>query len=184
MTEHEYIKARQIAFDLVWAQTNGEMRHSSPIPDNQPEWTHLMNVYIDMIKEGVTHYEALLASILHDVVEDYDVTVKDLAEMFNPEVAEIVSLVTKPKDFTDDMAAEYYNRILNSDNRFAMYIKVLDRIDNLLTDMVFKPNLGHVQEYLAETHRYILPMAKELGIGDKLQRAISYTDHFSVASLG
>src|ERR1700722_20011636 len=40
-------------------------------------------------------YEAVMAALLHDVVEDTNATVEDLTEKFGPKVAELVDGVTK-----------------------------------------------------------------------------------------
>ena len=65
-------------------------------------------------------------SLLHDVVEDTDVTMEQLEDHFPKEITEVLKLLTKKKgaDY-----GEYIERI--SENEIAIEIKIADIIDNL-----------------------------------------------------
>ena len=71
---------------------------------------------------------AVIAAVLHDIVEDTHVTFEDLADMnFNPEVIEIVKLLTYTKSKS---RVEYYEEIIL--NPIARTVKTGDLIHNNL----------------------------------------------------
>ena len=80
-----------------------------------------------------------IAGLLHDVLEDTDVTEKDLLEVGIPkEVIEIVKLVTHEKidksNMTEEEKLDLYNkdidRVINSGNIHAIRLKEADMTDN------------------------------------------------------
>lgn len=101
--------------------------------------------------------DALLAAILlHDVVEDTDVSMQELP--FSPEVQEIVNLVTfsVPDGMTKEQAKKiYYSRIQES--KKACIVKVTDRCNNIST-MAGSFSKERLKRYIAETEEYILPL--------------------------
>lgn len=101
--------------------------------------------------------DALLAAILlHDVVEDTDVSMQELP--FSPEVQEIVNLVTfsVPDGMTKEQAKKiYYSRIQES--KKACIVKVIDRCNNIST-MAGSFSKERLKRYIAETEEYILPL--------------------------
>lgn len=162
------------AWALVAEKAGNEMRNSSAIP-NQPYWTHLIEVHMAQIVNGVTDPEELLATILHDIVEDSDVTANYLAKEFSQKVADIVSLVSKPMPFVPET---FYSSIMSADESIglpAMRIKVHDRINNLITNMAH--NLPEkAEKYAAEARQYFMPMAEKVGLVQQLEPAIRYVE--------
>ena len=82
---------------------------------------------------------SIAAALMHDVVEDTDVTVDDIERMFNPKVAQIVEGLTKiaqvKKDLNISMQAENFRKMLltlNDDVRVIL-IKIADRLHNMQT---------------------------------------------------
>lgn len=160
------------AWALVAEKAGDEMRFSSAIP-RQPYWTHPLEVHMAEIIGGVVDPEELLAAILHDVVEDSDVTPEQLAAEYSPRVAAIVSLVSKPEIFVPET---FYGNIMQAPDDIklpAMRIKVRDRINNLLTNMAHNtPEKARV--YVEEAKQYFLPMAEKVGLAQELQAVIRY----------
>ncbi|MFL5813938.1 MAG: HD domain-containing protein [Bdellovibrionia bacterium] len=122
---------------------------------DQPYINHLLRVAQTVADAGLSE-EAIAAALLHDVIEDTDVTVEELSSAFPKRVVHLVELLTEWWD--DDASQElkarerpkYYRAILTDPE--AVDIKLLDRADNLL-DMV--RGLPKVQrwatKYLART---------------------------------
>ncbi len=163
------------AWTLIAEKSGNEMRFASPIP-NQPYWTHLMEVHMAQIVGGITDPEELLATILHDAVEDFGVTTEYLAAEFSPRIAAIVSLVSKPEPFIPET---FYGNIMAADEVLsmpAMRIKVRDRINNLITNMVHNQS-EKAAAYAAEARRYFIPMAEKVALVAELERAIQYVEH-------
>ncbi len=97
-----------------------------------PYVIHLLKVY-----SGVSDYLEKVCALLHDVVEDTDVTFDDLKKVgFNDEVIEILMILTKEKG---EDYRHYINRILNSDNRHAMNIKLADLRHNMDISRIKNP---------------------------------------------
>lgn len=67
----------------------------------------------------------LVASALHDVVEDTNVTLEEVANKFGAEVAEVVKLVTKDPNVDK---AVYFKNI--KDNKYATLVKLADMTHN------------------------------------------------------
>ena len=100
----------------------------------KPYFEHLFRVSLKLDEEIEQ-----VSALLHDIVEDTDVTFKDLLEIGFPlEILEIVKLVTKPNIDTSNMTKEeklkLYNdeidKIINSGNIHAIRLKKADMSDN------------------------------------------------------
>ncbi len=111
---------------------------------------------------------SIAAALMHDVVEDTDVTVEDIEKMFNPKVAQLVEGLTKiaqvKKDLNISMQAENFRKMLltlNDDVRVIL-IKIADRLHNMQT-MDSMP--AYKQEKIASETLYIYaPLAHRLGL--------------------
>ncbi len=111
---------------------------------------------------------SIAAALMHDVVEDSDITVQDIEKMFNPKIAQIVAGLTKiskvQKDLNVSMQAENFRKMLltlNDDVRVIL-IKLADRLHNMQT-------LAEMPEYkqvkiASETLYIYAPLAHRLGL--------------------
>lgn len=70
----------------------------------------------------------MIVALLHDVVEDTDVTVGSIRDGFGDDVADAVSLLTRPRDVT---YAEYVRSIADSGNDVAIRVKMADLTQNM-----------------------------------------------------
>lgn len=111
---------------------------------------------------------SIAAALLHDVVEDTPITVKDIERMFNPKVAQLVEGLTKismvQKDMNASMQAENFRKMiltLNDDVRVIL-IKIADRLHNMQT---MESMEDHKQVKIASETLYIYaPLAHRLGL--------------------
>ena len=109
-----------------------------------PYSVHLLKVY-----GGVSEYIEKVCALLHDVVEDTDVTFEELSEFGYPdEVIEILRLLTKPHG-ADYQA--YIDNIVNSENVHALNIKLSDLKHNMDINRIKNPT---VNDYERVTKRY------------------------------
>jgi GTP pyrophosphokinase len=111
---------------------------------------------------------SIAAALMHDVVEDTDITVEDIERMFNKKVAQLVEGLTKisqvKKDLNVSMQAENFRKMLltlNDDVRVIL-IKLADRLHNMQT-------MGSMPEYkqvkiASETLYIYAPLAHRLGL--------------------
>jgi (p)ppGpp synthase/HD superfamily hydrolase len=96
---------------------------------------------------------AIAVALLHDVLEDTDVTKAQLYAL-SPEIADNVQVLTKG---ADTPWAHYTQQLANYP--VAAFVKACDRLHNLAT-MPGAFSLDKAHDYVEETHRYILPMMK------------------------
>lgn len=111
---------------------------------------------------------SIAAALMHDVVEDTDITVQDIEKMFNPKIAQLVEGLTKiAKVKTDQeisVQAENFRKMLltlNDDVRVIL-IKIADRLHNMQT-------MGSMVDYkqakiASETLYIYAPLAHRLGL--------------------
>lgn len=71
----------------------GQMRKGSAVP----YISHPIQVAWLLVRAGFTDETLLAAAVLHDVMEDCDVTLEELRQEFSPEVAEIVARLSERK---------------------------------------------------------------------------------------
>lgn len=111
---------------------------------------------------------SIAAALLHDVVEDTDITISDIEKMFNPKIAKIVEGLTKiPKVKNDQeisLQAENFRKMLltlNDDVRVIL-IKIADRLHNMQT---MDGMVDYKQAKIASETLYIYaPLAHRLGL--------------------
>jgi GTP pyrophosphokinase len=134
---------------------------------------------------------AIAAGLLHDAVEDTDVTTAEIAKRFGEQVAHIVEGVTKLDKIKfanrEDHQAENIRKMLLAmvtDVRVVI-IKLADRLHNMRTLEHLKPEKQ--QKIARETLDIYAPLAHRLGMG-KLRgeledMAFRYTDPFAYQQL-
>ncbi len=86
--------------------------------NNEPYILHCLEVMNGVSDKG--HY-VMAAAVMHDLVEDTDVTLEDLKKTFPERVVSLVSLMTKDPNKTYD---EYIERIMT--DKDAIAIKMAD----------------------------------------------------------
>ena len=152
---------KSIIFAKKWHGT--QMRKTG----DYPYYWHPLKV-AEMVAERYLKTDAIVASILHDVVEDSDCTVELIEEKFNARIAEIVDRLTK-KRFENGKhiklsLEETLNRLQKVGDNEALFIKQMDRQHNLETIEGLAP---HKQRKMAEeTNHYFVRLVAI--IGDKL----------------
>jgi len=170
MNFKKYWELRKKAFTLVEKTSGNEMRYYSPIK-NQPYWTHLMNVHNFLVTKGEKDLEILLASLLHDILEDSDIIKEMLKQEFTERIANIVEVVTKKEGQDIKM---FYKIIEIEKDLGTAKIKVADRIDNMLTNYCYSPEATSSNKNLTETKKYLTKLAKKCGYEEDLSNAMKY----------
>ncbi|MFD7708475.1 RelA/SpoT family protein [Streptomyces sp. NPDC059785] len=148
------------AYVLAESSHRGQMRKSG-----EPYITHPLAVTLILAELGA-ETTTLTASLLHDTVEDTEVTLDQVREEFGDEVCYLVDGVTKLEKVDYGAAAEpeTFRKMLvatGNDVR-VMSIKLADRLHNMRTLGVMRPEK---QERIAKVTRDVLiPLAERLGV--------------------
>jgi GTP pyrophosphokinase len=114
--------------------------------------------------------QAIMAALLHDVIEDQDVKKEELLERFGPQVANLVDGLSKLEkiEFQSvvEAQAENFRKMLlamASDVRVIL-IKLADRLHNMRTLGVMAP--AKKRRIAGETMEVYVPIAHRLGLND------------------
>ncbi|MEU5958856.1 HD domain-containing protein [Streptomyces sp. NPDC047525] len=148
------------AWVLAESSHRGQMRKSG-----EPYITHPLAVTLILAQLGA-ETTTLTASLLHDTVEDTDVTLDQVRTEFGDDVCYLVDGVTKLEKVDYGAAAEpeTFRKMLvatGNDVR-VMSIKLADRLHNMRTLGVMRPEK---QARIAKVTRDVLiPLAERLGV--------------------
>ncbi|WP_030745390.1 RelA/SpoT family protein [Streptomyces sp. NRRL F-5135] len=148
------------AYVLAESSHRGQFRKSG-----EPYITHPLAVTLILAELGA-ETTTLTASLLHDTVEDTDVTLEQVGAEFGAEVRYLVDGVTKLEKVDYGAAAEpeTFRKMLvatGNDVR-VMSIKLADRLHNMRTLGVMRPEK---QVRIAKVTRDVLiPLAERLGV--------------------
>ncbi|WP_079197232.1 HD domain-containing protein [Streptomyces sp. CB02261] len=148
------------AYILAESSHRGQFRKSG-----EPYITHPLAVTLILAELGA-ETTTLTASLLHDTVEDTEVTLDQVRREFGEEVAYLVDGVTKVEKIDYGAAAEpeTFRKMLvatGNDVR-VMSIKLADRLHNMRTLGVMRPEK---QARIAKVTRDVLiPLAERLGV--------------------
>lgn len=151
----------------------------------EPYIIHPIAVATIVLNYGMD-YQSVAAAMLHDTVEDTDITLDDICKEFGPEITALVDGLTKlgkvPLDIKDkeEQQAENVRKMLlaMSEDIRVIIIKLADRLHNVRT-LNFLPAQKR-RDKARETLEIYAPIAHRLGIRamkEELEdRAISFLD--------
>ena len=150
------------AIALAVEAHNGQMRQSG-----EEYVCHPLHVALILVEIGMDS-DAVVAALLHDVVEDTDIELGELSRRFGSDVAGLVDGVTKitKMDFStrEEQQAENVRKMLLAmakDVR-VMIIKLADRLHNMRTSDGWAPQKQ--RDKARETLDIYAPLAHRLGI--------------------
>lgn len=161
--DYDYEKIRE-AYNFAFAAHDGQMRKSG-----EPYICHPVEVAKILIEYGADD-SAVIAALLHDTVEDTDVTLDDIKKKFGDEIALLVDGVTKLDISKISYASKEDQQIENirkmllamaKDIRVIL-IKLADRLHNMRT--LASQNDSKKREKSHETLEVYSPLAHRLGL--------------------
>jgi len=152
----------RMAFDLA-VESHKEMRRKS----GEPYIYHPIAVAQIAAEEIGLGPTSIVCALLHDVVEDTDITLEDIERDFGKKVTKIIDGLTKISgvfDANSSMQAENFRKMLLTlaDDVRVILIKLADRLHNMRT-MDFMPRVKQLK-ICSETVYLYAPLAHRLGL--------------------
>jgi RelA/SpoT family (p)ppGpp synthetase len=140
-----------------------------------PYIVHPISVAALTAYNGSADEPMVIAALLHDVVEDTHITIEEVEEIFDSEIAHLVDGLTKISDIGEEIKSTQQNEKLISSaltfrkmlissvhNPKVLFIKLCDRLHNMITLDALKPEKQtRISE---ETLVVYAPIAHRLGI--------------------
>jgi len=160
--ENKHVEAIRRAYLFAEASHLGQTRRSG-----QPYITHPLAVAHVLAMMHMDH-ECIIAGLLHDVIEDTEVSREALAEEFSEEVALLVDGVSKLAKVTletqQHAQAENLRKMLlaMSQDIRVIIVKLADRLHNMRTLGHLRP--GKRRRIALETLEIYAPIAQRLGM--------------------
>ncbi|MFT3904022.1 MAG: bifunctional (p)ppGpp synthetase/guanosine-3',5'-bis(diphosphate) 3'-pyrophosphohydrolase [Niabella sp.] len=150
------------AFEMA-ADAHSTMRRKS----GEPYILHPIAVAKICIEEIGLGVRSTVAALLHDTVEDTDITLQDIEREFGPEIARIVDGLTKISNVIDANAsqqAENFKKILLTltDDPRVILIKLADRLNNMRT--LDSMRRDKQLKIASETVYVFAPLAHRMGL--------------------
>ena len=143
-----------------------QMRHSG-----DPYYAHPIEV-AGILAGLHLDVASICTALLHDVLEDTDVTYDELAEEFTPEIAQLVRGVTKLGEVElsanasrERAQAENFQKFvlaMSKDVR-VLLVKMCDRLHNMRT-LQFHPKAASRERIARETMEIYAPLARRVGV--------------------
>ena len=157
-------RIKQVAVAYLFAADAHESQTRS---SGEPYITHPLAV-AEVLADMHMDVETIMAALLHDVVEDTDVTIKDIKKKFGAKVAELVSGLTKLDKLEfhskEEAQAENFRKMMLAmvNDIRVILIKLADRLHNMSTLDALAP---HKRRRIAlETLEIYAPIANRLGM--------------------
>jgi GTP diphosphokinase / guanosine-3',5'-bis(diphosphate) 3'-diphosphatase len=166
----------QLAFATARDSHQGQLRKSG-----EPYFFHPLRV-AHLAARHWMDFSSVMAAILHDVVEDSPLTLREVEAAFGSDVALLVNGLTKVagRHLSREVLKEetYRKQLLAAiEDVRVLCLKFLDRMDNLQTISALNPEK---QSLIAEETRTVyVPLARHLGMG----YVASQLDAFSLTIL-
>lgn len=152
------------AYNYAYEKHKDQKRRSG-----EPYFVHCLNVAYELAKLKTDPY-TISAGLLHDVIEDCNVSKEEFIEEFGEEIYEMVEAVTKISNlkFTDEKEYQAVNHrkilIAMAKDVRVILVKLVDRLHNMRTLQYLPPEK---QKRIArETLDVYAPIAHRLGIAE------------------
>src|SRR4051812_46406480 len=155
-------KLVRIAFEMA-VEAHKTMRRKS----GEPYILHPLSVARICVEEIGLGVRSTICSLLHDTVEDTDISLEDVQREFGSEISKIVDGLTKISNVIDVNAsqqAENFRKILLTltDDPRVILIKLADRLHNMRTLDSMKPEKQ--LKISSETVYVYAPLAHRMGL--------------------
>lgn len=158
---------------IIKAIDTAELAHEGQVRKSGALYvTHPLGAGVIALDLGFD-YEVVAATILHDVLEDTDITSKELQEKFGTVITDLIEGVTKVSELKNKKEQLNGNRLTSSQfrkmvvalaqDRRVLMVKIVDRLHNLKTIQYLDREKASVVG--KETLDVYVPLAQRIGLG-------------------
>ena len=164
----------QKAYIFAKEAHGNQKRHSGDLYFSHPV------AVAEILTEIKLDQEAIITALLHDVVEDTDITIDEIEKEFGEEVAKLVDGVTKLGKIestpTNEGVAENFRKLtlaMSEDIR-VLLVKLADRLHNMRT-LFYMPSQEKKVKKAKESLEIYAPLAGRIGLNqikDELQELV------------
>jgi Na+/proline symporter len=160
-------KNTQLNIGLVEKAINTIKKHHAPVKRKSGEPFYLHPIAATQILLSYTEDpDAILATLLHDTVEDTALTLAEIAVIFGPKVAAIVNKVTHlDGQFQRITMNEYEDirQLLAEQDMRVLQVKLADRLHNMRT-IEGHTAVAKRKQIASNTLQFFVPIARYLGL--------------------
>ena len=135
----------------------GQLRKSG-----EPFYSHPLEVAY-MVSDYNLKTDVIASSILHDIIEDTEVTAKMIHNAFGQRIAEMVDRLTRDRpDGTKLTVEEIINSTYKNGDKEVLLIKLIDRLHNIQT--IESMSAQKIEKIIAETLTNFIAGSMYLGL--------------------
>lgn len=147
------------SLENVLSKTQAVHKHDQRLQEGQ--LVHVYRCALILIEAlNISDYDLIAAMLLHDTVEDTEMTLDDVQNLTNARVRELVDACTSPSETIDN--AQFLDKIKHAD-RDGQLIKLVDRLDNCRSmQKIAQSHPDFVKKYAQVTVDFFLPLAKNI----------------------
>jgi (p)ppGpp synthase/HD superfamily hydrolase len=159
---------------IYWARNyHGEQKRKSV----EPYYSHPLEVAY-MISDYKPKTDVIVASILHDIIEDTEVTAGMILDNFSWRIAEMVDRLTRNRpDGRKISVEEVLNNVYQKQDQDVLVIKLINRLHNMQTIWAKSPE--KIEKTVNQTLSNFLSVTMHLGLlkieKEMINRCLYYT---------
>ena len=144
---------------VYWARKyHGDQKRKS----GEPYYYHPLEVAY-MVSEYKLNTDVIVASILHDIIEDTEVNAKMIHNDFGQRIAEMVDMLTRDRpDGTKLTIEEVINNAYKKADKEVLLIKLIDRLHNIQT--IGSLSAKKIEKTITETLANFIASSMYLGL--------------------
>ena len=139
---------------IYWAKKyHGDQKRKS----GEPYYSHPLEVAY-MISEHKLKTDVIVASILHDIIEDTEVTVEMIEGTFGQRIAQMVDMLTRDRpDGTKLTIEEVITNAYQKQDNEVLLIKLIDRLHNMQT--IGSMSIEKIEKITSETLKKFITLS-------------------------
>lgn len=145
---------------------SGEPYYTHPI-----EVAYMLAEYTAVVMPKYFRTDMIVTALLHDTIEDTQLTEENIADAFSTKVASQVQDLTRVKFYGKISAGETVNLLFPQHKDDVLCIKLFDRLHNMST--INTKSADKIQKIIKETLTYFIPLSMYLNfntITEELER--------------